>query len=65
MGKFVVMCNRLGLWCSLCCVLGWYERVLSDCRRKAMVQCRGQREGRLQVERYLPSSKIDLIKFRQ
>jgi hypothetical protein len=39
--------------------------VLSDCRHKAMVQCRGQREGRLQVERYLPSSKIDLIKFRQ
>jgi hypothetical protein len=39
--------------------------VLSDCRRKAVVQCRGQREGRLQVERYLPSSKIDLIKFRQ
>jgi hypothetical protein len=39
--------------------------VLSDCRRKAMVQYRGQREGRLQVERYLPSSKIDLIKFRQ
>ena len=50
--------------CYMCSV-GSRVCVLSDCRHKAVVQCRGQREDRLQVDRIPLSSKIDLIKFRQ
>ena len=61
------ICSELVLFLvrSVFCDVVEVVCVLSDCRHKAMVQCRGQRGDRLQVERVPPSSKIDLIKVRQ